>query len=188
MSNEWRGADTRTETGRRNFGQRNGGKGMGTGKLFRLHSFASIPLPNPFRRLGFRFRLSKTRSTGRPPENVTLPPPPAPLSPLSARIFAIIKALPPGRLANLCPTRDKDWSWSRQGFPRGFGSSWRGPKRVRDGHSLPLRRLSTLVPCCAFFGRSGSPHGVSYKDAVRPIRLLTSAATGEGQGFFSGAP
>ena len=55
------GADGRIGLGQRSFGQRNGGKGMGTGNSFCLHSFASIPLPNPFRELGFRFRLAMAR-------------------------------------------------------------------------------------------------------------------------------
>ena len=33
-------------------------------ETFCLHSFASIPLPNPLRGLGFRFRRAKTRWTG----------------------------------------------------------------------------------------------------------------------------
>ena len=39
--------------------QRNGDR-----ETFCLHSFASIPLPNPLRGLGFRFRLATTRLTG----------------------------------------------------------------------------------------------------------------------------
>ena len=49
------------------------GKGMEAKEwergIFCLHSFASIPLPNQFRRLGFRFTLCMPRSTGRLPSN-----------------------------------------------------------------------------------------------------------------------
>ncbi len=47
-------------------GQRNGGKGMGTGNFF--HSFASIPLLNPFRGLVLKF--PSARCCGKPPPHV----------------------------------------------------------------------------------------------------------------------
>ena len=91
--------------------------------------------------------------------------------PLSGPIFEIIRPQPSGRLPKLCPRWDNSWVWSRPGFPRGFGRSSRGSERVRDGQTLQLRRLGTLVSCGACFACSGSPHVGDY--AFAPVPTAT---------------
>ena len=53
------------QSGTAEFWAKEGRQRNGDVKTFWLHSFAAIPLPNPFRGWGFRFRLATTRSPDR---------------------------------------------------------------------------------------------------------------------------